>query len=279
MSRKCAVIFCCYNRMNKTKNCILSLKEQLIALSDSYDISSRFYVYDDGSIDGTADMLDSLLTDNDVIIRGDGNTFWCRSMYYAMKRARKDNPDIYLLVNDDVTFYEDALANMLKDFDSCQGQAAVVGSTEYEGILTYGGLDSSQKLIQPDETKLLTCFFANFNCFMVGKDVVNKYGIIDSHYGHSFGDYDYSHRLVKKGVFVYVCKAVVGQCENDHGRPKYTRSDVPKKDRIKDLKSPKGLDIHSLLRFTIKNQGVGEFFNIIRYYRNVRKAIRKGEDC
>ena len=268
-----AIILCCYNRIEKTKNCILSLQK---ILSKMADINHRFYVFDDGSTDGTVEMLQSILNLSDVLLQGTNN-YWSKSMHKAMARAKQDSPDIYLCVNDDVDFCDNALEIMLEDFNAKNGDAAIVGSTIFDGTITYGGLTKRQVIINP-KPELQECYFANFNCFMVGKKIVGKIGLIDKHYGHSFGDYDYAMRINKAGYKVYVAHDIIGICENDHGLPKYRLAKYSKKERLANLKSPKGLNMSSLLRFTYKTGDREELLNIIRYYVNVRRAISSGRD-
>lgn len=270
---KLAIILCCFNRIEKTKNCILSLKKMLDKLQD---VQPSFYVFDDGSTDGTVSMLEESLSHSDVLLQG-RNNYWSKSMHKAMVRANQDNPDIYLCVNDDVEFYENALEIMIGDFNAKNGDAAVVGSTVYDGTITYGGLTSKQEIIPP-KNDLRECYFANFNCFMVGKKLVDRIGFIDKHYGHSFGDYDYAMRINKAGYKVYVAHDIIGSCENDHGVPKYRLAKYSKKERLANLRSPKGLNMSSLLRFTYKTGDREELLNIIRYYVNVRRAISAGRD-
>ena len=72
-------------------------------------LSLFFYVWDDGSTDGTADALDSLSQDIRVF-RGPGNYFWSKSMHFAMKEAGKSDHDLFLMVNDDACFYKTIIA-------------------------------------------------------------------------------------------------------------------------------------------------------------------------
>ncbi|MCI0590124.1 MAG: glycosyltransferase, partial [Gammaproteobacteria bacterium] len=71
----------------------------------------RVYACDDDSIDGTAELLESL--PHVKVVRGDGSLYWGGAMHLAMTRAIEDKPDYILWANDDVTLFPSAIKSML----------------------------------------------------------------------------------------------------------------------------------------------------------------------
>ena len=91
-----AAILTCFNRKNKTQKCL----ESLFKILPDCDV----YITDDGSTDGTRDMLHQCFPKVKVI-SGTGNLFWSRGMYTAWKEAVKGKYDYYLWLNDDIELY------------------------------------------------------------------------------------------------------------------------------------------------------------------------------
>ena len=194
---KVAIIFCCYNRKEMTKRCLLQLTSQMEQLKE---YSFEIYVCDDGSSDGTTEMIEAEFAQV-YLMKSGGNLYWCKSMYIAMKKAVEDGYDLYLMVNDDVDFADDALKQMLVSYREAGESCAVVGAVQatQSDRCTYGGRDENGKLVEPNG-EITECDRANWNCFLVDSTVITKVGIIDGKYQHAWGDFDYSFRLKNAGI-------------------------------------------------------------------------------
>ena len=83
-----AALITCHNRCEKTKRCLSSLLTVMPEL--------KVYVVDDGSTDGTSEMVNTLFP-GVTVLKGDGNLFWSRGMYVAWIEAVKRNYDYYLI--------------------------------------------------------------------------------------------------------------------------------------------------------------------------------------
>ncbi len=83
---------------------------------------------------------------------------------------------------------------------------------------------------------------------MVPREVVKKIGILSADYTHSIADFDYTLRAKKAGFNVVVAPGILGHCTDDHGN-NWKSSGVSLKDRIRYLKSPKGLAYKEYLHF------------------------------
>lgn len=90
---KIAAILTCYNRKEKTFQCLASLFEIIP--------TCKVYLVDDNSTDGTSTLIHQKFPQV-YLIQGNGNLFWSRGMYTAWKEAIKENYDYYLWLNDDI---------------------------------------------------------------------------------------------------------------------------------------------------------------------------------
>ena len=239
-----AVLMSCYNRKERTLKCVESI---LSASRGESSLRLTFYVWDDGSDDGTAEALKKM-SDNIMVFKGSGNYYWSKSMNEVMKKAVQDDHDLYLMVNDDVLFYADSIETLISDYLKSGGRCAIVGSMRYDGIFTYGGRDRYYNDIEPSG-KLMKCRYANWNCFMIDRAVVQKVGLICGKYEHAGGDFDYSCRMNRMGMDQYVASKYVGECEIDHAIPSYYNADKRLLERLHLLFAPKGLPIRSFFRF------------------------------
>ncbi len=249
---KIAVLLATYNRREKTLSCLKSLYEQ--QLPD--DITLDVFLTDDASSDGTTDALKKEYPAV-RIFNGSGSLFWAGGMRNSWREAVKTNPDFYFLLNDDTLLDKNALSTLLA-YQKSPGYttpAICIGSTvdKENGQISYGG----QKLVNKNrvqcynifsENEYVECDMANANIMLVPSVVVQKIGILSDTYTHSIADFDYTLRARKAGFKVIVAPGYLGQCTDDHGKTWKSNKD-PLKDRIKYLKSPKGLAYSEYMKF------------------------------
>lgn len=261
-----AVIFTCYNRKKMTLNCIEKLMTQ-----SSPDIKLEFYICDDASSDGTYEAVKAKYPEV-CIFQSIGNLFWCKGMYIAMKEAVKTYHDYYMMVNDDVDFDTNAIYTMLTPFRWAGDNCAVVGSvrSSIDGHITYGGRKiipyklwnfsfgiKSNMLLTPNSNPPYTeCQLTNWNCFMVTREIINNVGLIDNHYEHGMGDYDYSLRVIRKGYKIYIAPKSVGECETNSRKNSFMDRNTPRRVRVKKLLSPKGMPIKSTYRNAFRQNNI-----------------------
>lgn len=248
---KVAVISTVFNRREKTKKSILSLETAL----KEYD--HMFYICDDNSTDGTMAMLEQL--DCPItVIKGDGDLFWSRGMYYAMQKAVEDEANYYIVFNDDVVFFHDSMDLMINSYLAAGEQCGIVGSTKSHilGDITYGGRKLyNQELILPNG-QLQKCDLANWNCFLFDHYTVKKVGLIDKYYEHGLGDFDYSLKMKTAGIPLYVAPDYIGICESNDKKGTYHDKRIPRIKRFKSMISKKNMPIRSRWHYYKKNFGV-----------------------
>lgn len=269
-----AIIFCCYNRKNVTLHCLEQLYKNINAKAE---IKADIYVVDDGSTDGTSEEIEGKYPEV-VIMQTGGDFYWSKSMYMGMKRAFESHKyDFFLMVNDDVDFYDDMLKIMFESYYEASGECAIVGSTEYNGKVTYGGRIDECDLLKPNG-EIQECYFANWNCFLLPSSIIDKIGFIDGHYRHAYGDYDYSIRMRKKEIPIYTAIDYVGSCAINLERNKFADAKIPRAERLKALFSPKGIPFISYMRYSIRMSGVRKIKHYLCGYVSIIVYILMGRD-
>ena len=250
--KEIAVIFTCFNRKSKTEQCLKSIEKQQ---KKHNDIRFDIYVTDDGSTDGTRTMLRNLSTEMNITILCGNNLFWDKGMYKAMSKAIEKKHDYYLMINDDVDFYDAFFEVMMDSFCAAGQSCGISGPTQNRenAYTTYGGkLFKGKSFIDPNGT-IQECNLANWNCFLVDQKVIDKIGIIDPNYDHSYGDYDYSMMMQRNGLKIYIAKEYIGTCDRNTIKGTFKDKELSRKQRIAHFFSPKGMSIKSGLRYSIKN--------------------------
>lgn len=257
---KVLVLFTCFNRKNKTENCIKNL------IKMNKNISFSFIIVDDNSNDGTIEMLLELKGRYDIkFIQGDGNLYYSGGMRMGMNYIIDSNDFMYdylLMVNDDVEFFEETIEKMIirsKNKDN----SIIVGATQNsDGLLSYGAIKYYGKIrkryrkIDINESDL-NCDTFNANCVLIPYYVFLEVGSMDSHYIHSLGDFDYGLELKNNGYSIFSTDEYVGLCNNNSIRNTWNDIDLPIKDRIRLKEDPKGAPIKPWFYYLNKN------FNII----------------
>jgi len=260
-----AIILTCFNRKEMTLRCMRELSKQ----SDNNSIS--FYVCDDNSTDGTYDAVVKEFP-YAHIIKSAGNLYWCKGMHEAMKMATKEKHDLYLMVNDDVDFFSIAIKTMISTYEKYKNEHhGVVGAvaSKITGEITYGGRRivpfkigkksfgvKSNTLITVLDNPPIECDLTNWNCFLVDKYVIDKIGIIEKHYAHGVGDFDYSLRMRKKGFKINVAEEIIGTCERNEKKRTFYDAGVPVSKRLKLLFAPKGMPVGTCYRFSVRQNGI-----------------------
>lgn len=252
---KIAVLMTCHNRCEKTLRCLHSL----YCLDNSYHFSIDVFLVDDGSIDNTSESV-SLFYNKVFLIQGSGNLFWNRGMREAWKAAiKQDYYDYFIWLNDDTILYNDALNVVIGDSLLAGNHSIICGSFQNteNGTFSYGGKTKDGCPIFPNGT-LQELFYMNGNFVLVPYSVYKKIGILDSHYWHHLGDYDYGLVARHAGLKVFVASQYVGICaRNENGTNRIRKSGVGIRERLRYLNTPMSLSLKTAFYFYKKN------FNII----------------
>ena len=249
-----AAILTCFNRKNKTQKCL----ESLFKILPDCDV----YITDDGSTDGTRDMLHQCFPKVKVI-SGTGNLFWSRGMYTAWKEAVKGKYDYYLWLNDDIELYPFFFEELLECYKQKGGDCIITGLIENfeKTTILYGGSDENKTLIQANGLPQKVTHM-NGNVVLVPKFVVDKIGIMDPKLHHDLGDVDYGLTAIENGINIYKTRRpIAAGYSNDFCRVR--KWGVSLRQRFKKLKSPLGSPPAINFYFRKKHYGL---FNACAYW-------------
>jgi GT2 family glycosyltransferase len=237
LTNSIAVLMTCFNRREKTLNCLKALYNCLLPEGHTIDV----YLVDDECTDGTHEAVAQQFPRVNII-RGTGNLFWNRGMRLAWETAASTKDyDFYLWLNDDTYLYENAIEDIFSVFHTVnETDVAVCASLQSPTSkkATYGGWDRNG-LVTPDATPH-ECLTMNGNCVLIPRSVYQKTGNLDHIFHHAIGDLDYGYRARKAGAKIYMTPCFVGMCEKNPTPPKWWLKDTPFIERIKTLYSPLG---------------------------------------
>lgn len=159
---------------------------------------------DDGSSDGTGEMVLSYLPDTSVI-RGRGDWWWAGGLqrgFEWMKSHGIPGTDIVLLINDDVSFGADFLQNAV----NCLGQnptALLLAQSwkEEEGLIADRGVSVNWKkftFTPASEDSEVNCFSTR-GLFMSADTFIKTGGFRPTLLPHYLSDYEFTIRAGRKG--------------------------------------------------------------------------------
>jgi GT2 family glycosyltransferase len=225
-----------YNRINKT---LLSISSLYDTFRNNDNFSLKIIIIDDFSTDGTVDAIRDQFVDVDII-QGGGDLYWNQGMIIGLDIAIKENPDYYLIFNDDVVFFQDAFSTLFSTLSkSCDRGATpnlpviIAGATmDGKGLTSYGGLVRSS-IWHPlrfsratVSNKQVYCDTLNMNCALMTREVVNRCGNLNSAFQHRWGDIDYGLKAVKLDCKILLSSKHVAKCEVNTVRTPFFESRI-----------------------------------------------------
>lgn len=259
---KILALFTCFNRKEKTRCAIERLRE------GNPNCCFTFVVVDDGSKDGTPEMLEEMNRDGDIrVLHGDGSLFYSGGMRMGMEAILANgwtDYDYFLMMNDDVVFHDGCIEKMAAQSRD-QENAVIVGATcDTDGNLSYSaikymhGIKYKQLAIEEWETDADTC---NANCVLIPFGAFQKVGVMDEHYRHSLGDFDYGLELKKAGARLHVSREYVGICNDNPQTNTWHDRSLSRLQRLKKKE-------------TVKGDPVGPWFYYLRKHFGLAIAVR-----
>jgi GT2 family glycosyltransferase len=243
------IMITCHNRREITLNCLRRL-----AMQTACGAELRYVVVDDGSLDGTAEAITKEFPAV-RILKGDGSLYWCGGMRMAWAEAAKDDPDYYLLLNDDTELFPEAFKELLQIAPSRDSMVIAVAAIcdPITGKQNYGGHRRNGPVATSGKPEICETF--NANCVLVPRAVYRKQGMLYCGFTHGMGDFDYGFQATKKGIAVIQTGAPVGTCKTNPKEGTWGDRSLPRLRRLQLLESPKGLPFKEWFVFIVRNNG------------------------
>jgi GT2 family glycosyltransferase/glycosyltransferase involved in cell wall biosynthesis len=256
-----SALLTCHNRREHTLACLKSLRATAIP-----GITVDVQLVDDGSNDGTAEAVAAAYPDVEIN-RGTGDLFWGGGMRLAFTRAASTRPDYLLWLNDDVVLDSEALARLLATYAALCAErrplSIVVGATRdsQTGATTYSGVRRASRLrrmafvlVAPTDTPQ-SCDTMNGNIVLIPKSVYSVVGNIDERFIHAMGDLDYGLRARSAGCQVFLAPGHIGTCSDNSRAGTYRDETLSRRERLRQVASPKGLPIAEWATFCRRHGG------------------------
>lgn len=256
---KIAVLITCFNRVEKTINCLKVLYSQ----TGVDNLAFQVFLTDDNSPDQTGKVIKSLFPEINVGY-GDGNLFWAGGMRNSWQMAINQGTDFdyYLLLNDDTYLFDDCISRILdvnsKLFEKYKRESITIGTTvdPESGKFTYGGFKLTSKFRL--KYKFVTnneveepCDLGCANIMLVPSAIVKKNGILGEKFIHGIADFEYTMRAKRNGFLVFSAPGVYGYCKYDHGKS-WKSQKTSFKERLAYMYNPKGLAYKEFIYFIKK---------------------------
>lgn len=193
MTATVGVVMRNHNAFKLTSECLESL------LDTGYK-GLRFYVIDDGSHDGSGQLISERFPSVEVI-RSDRYIEYCRALNIGIRRGLKDGADyIFVINNDTKNFSKNYFDVILEEFQSDE-KVGLVGSLvyDYEGGRRSAGTPDKRLGVFVDTPT---------EGYVFSRQVLEHVGLFDEQLVRYFEDFDYLIRMRAAG-FKSVCASSV----------------------------------------------------------------------
>ncbi|QDK83750.1 glycosyltransferase family 2 protein [Spirosoma sp. KCTC 42546] len=213
------VVIPVHNRKQYTRKCLACLRDQT-------EQAHQVVVVDDGSTDGTADMIQAEFP-NVLVRMGTGSLWWAGGtnlgIQYVLDHLKSQPNDFLLTLNDDTEIAPNYLANLLNAYSA--KQPCIIGSVSVDirepGRLLYAGThidmsfakirDLAKTRFKQQQALLATGpHYIPSDCLpgrgmLIPISVFSKIGLLDElHFQHHMADLDFSIRARKAGFSLFV---------------------------------------------------------------------------
>ncbi len=201
------VVIPVHNRKRFTKECIQSLQNQTYT-------DHRIIIVNDGSTDGTGEMLETEFPEV-IVLHGDGNLFWTKAINLGIRKALELGADYIFTLNNDTVATSDLLEKMMewaaKTPNSLLGSLDLNFHTKkpyYGGEKINWPLAKSRFLLDDlDESArhgLHEVSLFPARGLLIPRQVFETIGLFEEKkLPHYMADYDFTHMAIRNGFKVY----------------------------------------------------------------------------
>lgn len=247
-----------FNRKEHTRECLKSLRAQT---NTNYKVT----IVDDGSTDGTEEMLKTEFPEVDIL-KGDGNLFWTAGVNMGLRHALKQGSEVFMTMNNDVVTDEQLIEKMI--YWHRQKPEALIGALELDAFTKkpiFGGERLNWKLNKIDQVleKLPESNRRGLHAvthlpgrgLLIPKIVFEKIGLFDEdRFPHYIADYDFTHTARRAGFELFVNYDAKLLTYPEESGERQLRSNKSFKNYYKHLFDLKGGgNLRDFTRFTLKN--------------------------
>lgn len=207
IEEKIYIVIPVYNRKYFTYHCLISLRDQSIK-------NFKIIIIDDGSKDGTGEMLEKDFPEM-IVLKGDGNLWWTAATNLGVKYALAQGADYVMTLNNDTILYPDCIEKMLYWTElkpkALLGAFFVHSETEEPlfggGILNWKTGNVIYHLDNISHDKLSGIHPVNYfpgRGLLIPVEVFKKIGFYDEdNFPQTTADYDFTHRAIKAGFEIF----------------------------------------------------------------------------
>lgn len=196
-----------HNRKAFTRDCLLSLRRQSLP-------GHRTVVVDDGSTDGTGEMLHKEFQDV-TVIEGNGNLYWTAAINKGIRYALSEHATHIMTLNNDTIASPDFIEKMM--YWSAQKPDALLGALDIDAIAGkpyYGGEIINRiwntstlllrKLDEQDWSGLHEVSLFPGRGLLIPRQVFDTIGLFEEKkLPHYMADYDFTENARRHGFTIY----------------------------------------------------------------------------